>query len=90
MLPELLQHIGFLKYIIKIYHQHELKCAFTDEIEIDLRKLEEAYSDMITDFYLIFDAMMMGTLIPPEKPGYTISKIVQNYTKSLENVEKSG
>jgi hypothetical protein len=89
MLTELLENIGYIKEIIKLYDNHKLKCAFADEIEFDFLKLENAYSDLMLNFYLIYGATIIGAYIPPENQEHTINEIIKKYKTSIENMEQS-
>ncbi|NPE31775.1 hypothetical protein HNV12_28220 [Methanococcoides sp. SA1] len=89
MLQEIVSNIGLLNIFIKMYDKHKLKCAFANEIDSDIDALQDAYSDLILSFYLIFGATVIGSAIPPKTPEITIDKIIEVYQKSLFDMENS-
>ena len=89
MIQEVLDNIGFISIIIKIYDKHKLKGAFADEIDQEVTALEDAYSDLLINFYLIFGATMIGTVVPPKSMETTTNKIVESYKNSLLKMENS-
>lgn len=89
MIQEAIDNIGFISTILKIYDKYKLKDAFADEIDSEVTALEDAYSDLLINFYLIFGATMIGTVVPPKSTETTTNKIVESYKNSLLKMENS-
>lgn len=89
MLESIVELIGFVQFLKNLQNNYKLKKAFTDEIEVEVRLLEDAYSNLLIAFYTMVGATTFGNLIPPENSDHTIKKIKNGIEESIMMTEKA-